>query len=148
MVTFWCLLLLDFGTYLQILYRCSIAKKEFAIYGLVIPAVQQHQYTKSISRFFQIDIFMNGEHVEEYQDTAATNDSITPGTHSSRTQSKNLPRGNCTFRLEDLAYTRSGDKGNSVNIGTEYTLVYIHRSSRYIHQTNRLHPKFALAVFL
>lgn len=28
-----------------------------------------------------------------------------------------LPSGPHTYRLEDLAYTRSGDKGNSVNIG-------------------------------
>ncbi|KAM8970633.1 uncharacterized protein ACOB8E_004674 [Sarcophilus harrisii] len=28
-----------------------------------------------------------------------------------------LPHGSLTYRLEDLAYTRSGDKGNSANIG-------------------------------
>ncbi|XP_013402244.1 uncharacterized protein LOC106167895 [Lingula anatina] len=28
-----------------------------------------------------------------------------------------LPKGTCTYRLEDLAYTRSGDKGNNANIG-------------------------------
>lgn len=28
-----------------------------------------------------------------------------------------LPSGPHTYRLEDLAYTRSGDKGNSANIG-------------------------------
>ncbi|KAM8808621.1 uncharacterized protein ACNFOS_002303 [Eudromia elegans] len=30
---------------------------------------------------------------------------------------KDLPSGPHTYRLEDLAYTRSGDKGNSANIG-------------------------------
>lgn len=28
-----------------------------------------------------------------------------------------LPTGSFEFRLEDLAYTRSGDKGNDCNIG-------------------------------
>ena len=28
-----------------------------------------------------------------------------------------LPKGACTFPLSALAHTRSGDKGNSVNIG-------------------------------
>ena len=31
--------------------------------------------------------------------------------------SQNLPDGTFTFRLQDLAYTRSGDKGNNCNIG-------------------------------
>ena len=32
-------------------------------------------------------------------------------------------RGDCTYSLEQLAYLRSGDKGNTANIGT---CVYIH----------------------
>lgn len=28
-----------------------------------------------------------------------------------------LPHGTHSYRLEDLAYTRSGDKGNTCNIG-------------------------------
>ena len=30
---------------------------------------------------------------------------------------QDLPVGDCSFRLEDLAFTRSGDKGNTANIG-------------------------------
>ena len=29
-----------------------------------------------------------------------------------------LRKGQCTYRLEQLAYLRSGDKGNTANIGT------------------------------
>jgi len=32
-------------------------------------------------------------------------------------QIDNLTRGSCTYKLEELAFTRSGDKGNSCNIG-------------------------------
>ncbi len=30
---------------------------------------------------------------------------------------QDLPTGNCSYRLEELAYARSGDKGNNCNIG-------------------------------
>lgn len=30
-----------------------------------------------------------------------------------------LPSGNFSYRLEDLAFTRSGDKGNNCNIGKQ-----------------------------
>lgn len=35
-----------------------------------------------------------------------------------------LPSGPHTYRLEDLAYTRSGDKGNSANIGICFFLAF------------------------
>lgn len=31
-----------------------------------------------------------------------------------------MPKGRCTFPLSSLALTRSGDKGNNVNIGKVY----------------------------
>jgi len=40
-----------------------------------------------------------------------------PVEDSQAPQIDNLPRGPCTYKLEDLAFTRSGDKGNSCNIG-------------------------------
>ncbi|XP_002122182.2 uncharacterized protein LOC100182932 [Ciona intestinalis] len=36
---------------------------------------------------------------------------------SSEVHDEDVPSGDCSFILEDLAYTRSGDKGNSANIG-------------------------------
>ena len=64
----------------------------------------------------QIDISMNGEHVETFtnpQVPMATNEG---STHSSHKQTE-VTKGSHTYRLEDLAYTRSGDKGNNCNIG-------------------------------
>lgn len=33
--------------------------------------------------------------------------------------------GDCTYRLEELAYLRSGDKGNTANIGRGHLLVNV-----------------------
>ena len=38
--------------------------------------------------------------------------------HGEGREGEGLKRGECTYRLEELAYLRSGDKGNSANIGT------------------------------
>ena len=37
---------------------------------------------------------------------------------------KGMPKGRCTFPLSSLALTRSGDKGNSVNIGNTMTIIF------------------------
>ncbi|XP_061850012.1 uncharacterized protein LOC133625223 isoform X3 [Colius striatus] len=67
----------------------------------------------------QINLFLNGQHVETFEeDLTFTSDevvSVDPPKISS--ELKDLPSGPHTYRLEDLAYTRSGDKGNSANIG-------------------------------
>lgn len=67
-----------------------------------------------------IDIYMNGEHVETMP---------APKTGQSRFKRERettiqdaaprmrMPKGRCTFPLSSLALTRSGDKGNSVNVG-------------------------------
>ncbi len=64
---------------------------------------------------------MNGEHAEEYEEPIVEYPVIkTSAGPPSAKDSIKLPSGTYTFRLEDLAYTRSGDKGNSVNIGSIY----------------------------
>lgn len=67
----------------------------------------------------KIDIFMNGHHVETFEeDLSFTSDAIVlPDVLQTQDELKDLPNGPHTYRLEDLAYTRSGDKGNSANIG-------------------------------
>lgn len=62
---------------------------------------------------------MNGEHIETFQDDQSfTSDArVTQDVQLEEDGLKDLPSGPFTFRLEDLAYTRSGDKGNSANIG-------------------------------
>ncbi|XP_041054673.1 uncharacterized protein LOC121283940 [Carcharodon carcharias] len=65
-----------------------------------------------------IDIFLNGKHVEmfkedfNYPPSPALEENI-----EEEDDLKDLPIGPCSYRLEELAYTRSGDKGNSANIG-------------------------------
>ncbi|XP_061440494.1 uncharacterized protein LOC133364236 [Rhineura floridana] len=67
----------------------------------------------------KIDIFMNGQHVEIFEeDLSFTSDAaISHDETPSQEELKDLPSGPHVYRLEDLAYTRSGDKGNSANIG-------------------------------
>lgn len=68
----------------------------------------------------QVDIHMNGEHVEQYQfpDIPMSEYMTQNVTPPSRVVETPLPGGDYSFRLEELAYTRSGDKGNSANVGT------------------------------
>ncbi|XP_053114086.1 uncharacterized protein LOC128328277 isoform X1 [Hemicordylus capensis] len=67
----------------------------------------------------KIDIFMNGHHVETFEeDLSFTSDAaVSPDVPQAQDDLKDLPSGPHAYRLEDLAYTRSGDKGNSANIG-------------------------------
>lgn len=67
-----------------------------------------------------IDIHLiNGEHIETFhEDLTFTQDtSASPNLPKRAEDLRDLPSGSLTYRLEDLAYTRSGDKGNSANIG-------------------------------
>ena len=69
---------------------------------------------------------MNSEHIEtyspediptvEYTDTVAEE-------KDGLTDQVGLRTGNRTYTLEQLAYTRSGDKGNHANIGSSYVVV-------------------------
>ncbi|EDO45659.1 predicted protein [Nematostella vectensis] len=70
------------------------------------------------------DIYINGEHVETMTSSAPAEKHGTTVTKEPRTHTApgriRMPKGRCTFPLSSLAVTRSGDKGNSVNIGTCY----------------------------
>ncbi|XP_020849641.1 uncharacterized protein LOC110213619 isoform X1 [Phascolarctos cinereus] len=70
-------------------------------------------------RNVKIDIYINGQHVETFQEdlTFTTDEFVSPDVPERDDELKDLPHGSLTYRLEDLAYTRSGDKGNSANIG-------------------------------
>ncbi|KAI1238418.1 hypothetical protein IHE44_0013147 [Lamprotornis superbus] len=67
----------------------------------------------------QINLFLNGQHVEIFEDDLVfTSDEVVSfDLPKISSELKDLPSGPHTYRLEDLAYTRSGDKGNSANIG-------------------------------
>lgn len=66
-----------------------------------------------------IDIFMNGKHAETLKEDF--NFTQLPASEENAEQEQDdlndLPIGACRYRLEELAYTRSGDKGNTANIG-------------------------------
>ncbi|KAL3879454.1 hypothetical protein ACJMK2_031752 [Sinanodonta woodiana] len=67
----------------------------------------------------KVQIYMNGEFVEDYvPPQQPTAEYPNKGRVQEETVFKEpLPTGPHTFRLEELAYTRSGDKGNTANIG-------------------------------
>lgn len=64
---------------------------------------------------------MNGNHAETFvpatQTAQKTNSQPSVATPV-RSGEEKLERGTHTYALGDLAYTRSGDKGNKCNIGT------------------------------
>ncbi|XP_010135843.1 PREDICTED: uncharacterized protein LOC104494676, partial [Buceros rhinoceros silvestris] len=74
---------------------------------------------KSYDTKFHINLFLNGQHVETFEEdlTFTSDEVITFDPPKISSELKDLPSGPHTYRLEDLAYTRSGDKGNSANIG-------------------------------
>ena len=64
---------------------------------------------------------MNGEHVETFSPvTVPTTTHADTWVPSTTGTGSTLPRGTNTYRLEDIAYTRSGDKGNNCNIGNHH----------------------------
>uniref|UniRef100_A0A8C8RUK7 Uncharacterized protein n=1 Tax=Pelusios castaneus TaxID=367368 RepID=A0A8C8RUK7_9SAUR len=70
-------------------------------------------------RNVKINVFLNGQHVETCAEDLSFTSDIVVSLDPPKTEDelKDLPCGPHTYRLEDLAYTRSGDKGNSANIG-------------------------------
>ncbi|TRY84903.1 hypothetical protein DNTS_002023, partial [Danionella cerebrum] len=73
-------------------------------------------------RISPVYIHMNGEHVETYQEITSETSSTEEFNASLQAEENSptdtdLPSGPNSYRLEELAYTRSGDKGNSANIG-------------------------------
>ncbi|XP_063314614.1 uncharacterized protein LOC134614581 [Pelobates fuscus] len=66
----------------------------------------------------KIDIYMNEAHIEQFvDDHSFTVDESVDSTPPVDEVPKDLPSGSYVYRLEELAYTRSGDKGNNANIG-------------------------------
>ncbi|XP_026531630.1 uncharacterized protein LOC113417444 [Notechis scutatus] len=70
-------------------------------------------------KYIKINIFMNGQHVETFQEDISFTSDLTASHDEPQSEEdfKDLPSGPHVYRLEDLAYTRSGDKGNTANIG-------------------------------
>ena len=64
-----------------------------------------------------IEIQMGDEKHKYTPDSSAESTSDGDAEASSNESNADLQSGNFTFRLEDLAHTRSGDKGNNCNIG-------------------------------
>ncbi|XP_069782775.1 uncharacterized protein lratb.1 isoform X2 [Narcine bancroftii] len=66
-----------------------------------------------------IDIFMNGKHMETFKEdfNYPPLPALEENIKKEQDDLKDLPTGPCSYRLEELAYTRSGDKGNTANIG-------------------------------
>lgn len=71
---------------------------------------------------FNINIHMNGNHIEQYREPESIKDDLI--VKNEPVNENNLlirrvlkRRGKCSFPLGALAYTRSGDKGNDANIG-------------------------------
>ncbi|XP_067259867.1 uncharacterized protein lratb.1 isoform X2 [Chanodichthys erythropterus] len=70
----------------------------------------------------EVHIHVNGELVETHREVVSDPslaEGHDPSLHSEEYKGKStdLPSGSHTYRLEELAYTRSGDKGDSANIG-------------------------------
>nr|DBA29028.1 TPA: hypothetical protein GDO54_009298 [Pyxicephalus adspersus] len=67
----------------------------------------------------KIDIFMDGNHIEQFVDdhSFTVDEYISSVEPITPEVPKDLPSGPYSYRLEELAYTRSGDKGNTANIG-------------------------------
>lgn len=59
---------------------------------------------------------MNGEHIEDVKtEQFSAENKVKVSTSDGQTHA--LKKGDCTYRLEELAFTRSGDKGDTANIG-------------------------------
>ncbi|KAG7496304.1 hypothetical protein JOB18_016450 [Solea senegalensis] len=66
----------------------------------------------------KVDIHVGGELVETLSEAGPdTPDQEAPPTQAEEEPDTDLPSGPHSYRLEELAFTRSGDKGDSANIG-------------------------------
>ncbi|XP_060951765.1 uncharacterized protein lratb.1 [Limanda limanda] len=64
------------------------------------------------------DIHVDGQLVETLSEAELEKPELeAPPTTADDTPERDLPSGRYSYRLEELAYTRSGDKGDSANIG-------------------------------
>ena len=66
-----------------------------------------------------MSIHLNGELVKtvDYSSSSGQATTSQPGEERGREGGEELARGDCIYRLDQLAYLRSGDKGNTANIG-------------------------------
>ncbi|XP_053333480.1 uncharacterized protein lratb.1 isoform X1 [Clarias gariepinus] len=68
-----------------------------------------------------VEIHLNGDLIETFRETQSSSpDDLHMPSDLSEPRPytpTDLPSGPCSYRLEELAYTRSGDKGDSANIG-------------------------------
>ncbi|XP_076580937.1 uncharacterized protein LOC143316959 [Chaetodon auriga] len=66
----------------------------------------------------KVDVHVGGELVESFTEEGPnTPEQEAPPTSAEDVPDAELPSGRHSYRLEELAYTRSGDKGDSANIG-------------------------------
>lgn len=67
----------------------------------------------------KVDVHVGGELVESFTEAEpdSPEEQEAPPTSEEEEHDKELPSGPHSYRLEELAYTRSGDKGDSANIG-------------------------------
>ena len=61
---------------------------------------------------------MNGDHIGDYNpDVSSTSSSSDSDDDVTASDKGKVAKGKHSYRLEELAYTRSGDKGNHCNVG-------------------------------
>lgn len=68
-----------------------------------------------------MDVHIDGELVETLSEAEpdTPEQAEAPPTSEEDAPDTDLPSGPHTYRLQDLAYTRSGDKGDTANIGED-----------------------------
>ncbi|KAK6322990.1 hypothetical protein J4Q44_G00053290 [Coregonus suidteri] len=65
----------------------------------------------------KVDVHIGGEHAETHTEAELDSPEAPPPAEEKAVPVADLPSGPHSYRLEELAYTRSGDKGDSSNIG-------------------------------
>ena len=74
-------------------------------------------------RFLPANIQLNEDKISYTPQTEVYSNEV-PESNVDESDSKVLKTGNMTYKLEQLAHARSGDKGNSCNIGMHSTTVH------------------------
>jgi len=87
----------------------------------------------------QVEITMNGKSGGSYT-PASFGDSVQGSKGQSQAPlTTELHHGTHIYRLEDMAYTRSGDKGNNCNIGNTFyngfvVRIYVYKMVLHLHE--------------
>lgn len=89
----------------------------YDLYKLDVTAGYCCRFSHMYAPCTQISIYQNGELVKTLTVSATTSGEPSPQSTVGRSDHDELKRGHQTYRLEDLAFLRSGDKGDSANIG-------------------------------